>query len=102
MFKNVKVAGVRSDIWRFYRQPGDDKEMPTSVSFSILTACHQAILFRIAHHIVQAYCYPVVKVTQEAVYTLYKQLEEWKNSLPDELRINSNKGNPLPHVLYLQ
>ena len=96
------MADVRGDIWRFYRQPGDDKEMPTRPSLSILTACYQANLFRIADNIIQAYCYPVGKINEEVIHTLYKQLEEWKNNLPDELCINSSEENPLPHVLYLQ
>ena len=101
VFNSVRMNGD-SDIWRFYRQPGDEKEMPTRPGLGIVTACHQASLFRIADQIIQLYCGAVGKVKEELVHALYKKLEYWRDNLPDKLRIETQTGNPLPHVFYLQ
>ena len=101
VFDGVGVEGD-SDIWRFYRQPGDEKEMPTRPGLGIMTACQQASLYRIGDQIIQLYCGAVGKVKEELVHTLYKKLESWRDNLPAPLQIESQPGNPLPHVFYLQ
>ncbi|KAL9100523.1 MAG: hypothetical protein Q9163_004112 [Psora crenata] len=89
------------DVWRFYRQPGDEREMPARPSFAILTAYHQADLFRIVYRAMRLYCGFTGKVTAGAIVDLYEDFQDWKENLPDELQADTGTGNPQPHILYL-
>ncbi|KAL9123951.1 MAG: hypothetical protein Q9217_006672 [Psora testacea] len=99
-FKHVKLDRDK-DVWRFYRQPGDEREMPTRPSFAIVTACHQANLFRFADQAMRFYCGARGKVTAGVVVDLYRKFQEWKENLPERLQVETQSNNPLPHVLYL-
>ena len=90
------------DVWRFYRHPGDEREMPTRPSFAIVTACHQANLCRFVNQAISLYCGVVGKVTAGAITHIYNNLQEWKENLPEQLQVETQSSGPLPHVLYLQ
>lgn len=88
--------------WGFYRHPGDEKEMPTSQKHGMVTTYHRANLFRIASQILRLYCGTEGNVSAKSVIDLYKDLMSWKESLPDELKVDDDGVNPLPHIWSLQ
>lgn len=97
---------VRTDkddgLWRFYRHPGDAQELPTRPSHAILTACHQAGLFRIVNENLNLYCGMRGPVSAYKVLDMYQKYLDWKETLPPILARYSEGDQPLPHMLYLQ
>ena len=89
-------------LWRFYRHPGDDRELPTRPSYSILTACYQAGLFRIIDKSLNLYCGIQGQVSAEKVLEVYRRYMDWKSDLPSEIANVDVADQPLPHILYLQ
>lgn len=104
--REVSFDAVRLDKdnsqWRFYRSVGDNKEMPTRPSYSILTAFWQAKLFNIINDSLNMYCGYLGRCTAEKVIRTYKKFTNWKDSLPDILQTIDVDSQPLPHVLHLQ
>ena len=88
--------------WRYYRQPGDEREVPKRPSFAILTAFFQAKLFRIVHDTINIYCGARGRVTAENVIACYKRYLDWAEELPWQLRSVDVEAQPLPHILSLQ
>lgn len=88
-------------VWRFYRFNGDQRKLPVRPSHAILTACHQAALFRIIHESLNLYCGLRGVVTAEAVLTLYRRYLDWKEDLPFILEAVDEEAQPLPHILFL-
>ena len=101
VFKNVNLSSDK-EVWRLYRQPDDEKEIPPCASLATATACYQARLFRLVSRINSLYCGAMGRVKWTAIAELYDQIIVWKRNLPIELHVSSNGFNPLPHVLYLQ
>lgn len=89
-------------VWRFYRQPGDERELPFRPAYAIVTAYHQARLFLIINETLNLYCGARGKVTATRFLDVYARYIDWKENLPDMIA-NINEGDqPLPHILYLQ
>ncbi|KAL9116521.1 MAG: hypothetical protein Q9187_006954, partial [Circinaria calcarea] len=88
--------------WRYYRQPGDERDVPKRPSFAILTAYSQAKLFRIVHDTITVYCGARGRVTAESVIGCYKRYLDWAEELPWQLRSTDVDTQPLPHILSLQ
>ncbi|MCJ1397562.1 hypothetical protein MMC11_000756 [Xylographa trunciseda] len=87
--------------WRYYRQPGDDTNIPKRQSFAILTACQQAKLYRIVHDTINVYCGARGRVTAAAVIGCFKRFHDWNANLPEEIARTDEESQPLPHVLAL-
>lgn len=104
--REIVFEHVRMDkddgLWRFYRQPGDQEEMPTRPSHAILTAYHQARLFRLIHENFKLYCGIRGKVTAREVLEIYRDYLDWRDSLPKLINNVTEDAQPLPHVLYMQ
>lgn len=99
-FQHVRLD--RDDhVWRFYRHVGDDRELPTRLSYAILTACNQAKLLRIFQETLDLYCGARGKATAQAILEGYKRFLDWKEDLPAILKSIDISDQPLPHVLYL-
>ena len=88
--------------WRYYRQPGDEANIPKRPSYAILTACHQAKLYRIVHDSINIYCGARGKVTAKEIIGCYRRYLDWEERLPDQVRRTDEDAQPLPHVLGLQ
>lgn len=89
-------------VWRFYREIGDQRHLPVRPSHAILTACHQAGLFRIIHESLNLYCGLRGMATAEAILTLYRRYLDWEEDLPFILKATDDEAQPLPHILLLQ
>ena len=89
-------------VWRFYRQPGDERELPFRPAHAILTAYHQAKLFLIINETLNIYCGTGGRVTAAWVLNIYARYLDWKEELPDMIAHIDENDQPLPHVLYLQ
>ena len=89
-------------MWRFYRYPGDERELPTRPSYSIVAACYQAKLFRIINESLNIYCGGRGYVSAEIFLQVYRKYMDWKNELPPVLANVDVADQPLPHILYLQ
>ena len=104
--RDVSFDDVRMDKdstqWRFYRSVGDEQEMPTRPSWSILTAFYQAKLFNIINESLNMYCGYAGRCTAERVIRTYKNFTLWEDSLPPILANIDVDSQPLPHILYLQ
>ena len=98
----MDVASEDENEWGFYRQPGDEKAMPTSEKHGMTTAYHRANLFRLANRILQLYCGLEGNVRADSIIELYKDLMSWKEELPDALQVDDDDVNPLPHIWSLQ
>ncbi|KAL8831026.1 MAG: hypothetical protein Q9170_005476 [Blastenia crenularia] len=99
-FRHVDINSNHS-LWRFYRYNGDQRKLPVRPSHAILTACHQAALFRIVHESLNLYCGLRGSVTAEAVLILYRRYLDWEEDLPFILKAVDEQAQPLPHILYL-
>ncbi|KAL8758085.1 MAG: hypothetical protein Q9184_004029 [Pyrenodesmia sp. 2 TL-2023] len=88
-------------VWRFYRQIGDQRHLPVRPSHAVLTACHQAGLFRIIHESLNLYCGLRGVATAEAILTLYRRYVDWEEDLPFILKATDEEAQPLPHILLL-
>ena len=99
-------ADVRMDkddaLWRFYRRPGDKGHVPIRPSYSILTACHQAQLYRIVHETINMFCGAGGKITARALLKCYQRYLTWRNELPAHLAKVDTDAQALPHILFLQ
>ena len=89
-------------VWRFYRQVGDERELPKRPSHAIATACMQADLFRIINESLNLYCGHRGEVSAENVLKVYKRYLDWKEDLPPKIRQIEADDQSLPHILYLQ
>ena len=89
-------------VWRFYRQVGDERELPKRPSHAIATACMQAGLFRIINESLNLYCGHRGDVSATNILKVYKRYLDWKEDLPPKIRQIEVDDQPLPHVLYLQ
>lgn len=89
-------------LWRFYREMGDETDLPVRPCHSIITACHQTKLFRIIHESLHLYCRTRGKVTAQAVLEVYKRYLEWKEQIAPTLKKIETNDQPLPHILCLQ
>lgn len=98
-FEHVQIEKDQA-IWRFYRSIGDEREMPTRPSHAILTAYHQAKLFRICRDCLNLYCGYSGKITAQKVITLHRHYTKWKEDLPPILKKVDVESQPLPHILY--
>lgn len=101
MFQNVNMDRDH-DVWRFYRHPGDERELPTRPSYTIMTACFQARLFRIIDESLNLYCGARGQVSAEKFLGVYRRYMDWKTDLPPVIANVSVADQPLPHILYLQ
>ena len=90
------------NIWRFYRKPGDQRDMPTRRSHAIMTAYHQAGLFRVIQESLHLYCGIRGIVSAKEFMECYRRYLDWKEDLPHVLSNISEGDQPLPHILYLQ
>ena len=88
--------------WRFYRQPGDENDVPGRPGHVFLTALYQARLFRIVHHSIVVYCGARGRITAEGVIQVYQRYVDWIESLPPPIKNTDVSSQPLPHVLSLQ
>lgn len=88
--------------WCFYRHPGDERELPTRPSCSIVSACYQVKLFRIIDESLDLYCGPRGQVSADKFLALYKRYMDWKNDLPYLIANVDVADQPLPHILFLQ
>lgn len=97
---------VREDkddaVWCFYRRLGDEREMPTRPSHAIITACHQAGLFRIVNETLNLYCGIRGQVSAYKVLDVYRKYLDWKEALPPVIANIGEGDQPLPHILQLQ
>lgn len=104
-FSNIALDRV-DGRWNLYRQPGDnnlqlgDQNSEDRQSFSTLTACENAKLYRIVHECIVVYCGTRGKVSSHSLLNLFHRYIIWKDELPSDLR--SVGGEPLPHVMFLQ
>ena len=89
-------------VWRFYRQPGDNRELPFRPAHAIVTAYHQAKLFQIINETLNVYCGTRGKVTAAKVLDVYARYLQWKDELPEVIANIDEGDQPLPHILYLQ
>ncbi|KAL8727169.1 MAG: hypothetical protein Q9166_006206 [cf. Caloplaca sp. 2 TL-2023] len=99
-FQYVDIHGD-SNVWCFYRTIGDQRDLPIRPSYAILTACHQAVLFRIIHESLNLYCGLRGMATAEAVLIIYRRYLDWEADLPHILKSVDEESQPLPHVLFL-
>ncbi|CAD6578405.1 MAG: hypothetical protein ASARMPRED_008709 [Alectoria sarmentosa] len=88
-------------LWRFYRHPGDERELPTRPSFAIVTACYQAGLFRIIDDSLDLYSGARGQVSAERFLEVYRKYMDWKSDLPPVIANVDVADQPLPHILYL-
>lgn len=93
---------IDAPLWGFYRHPGDEKELPTRPSHAIITACHQAKLFRIIDESLALYCGNRGQVSAEKMLSVYRRYREWIDDLPPVVSNVEVADQPLPHILYLQ
>ena len=101
VFKNVSMDRDNV-VWRFYRKPGDERELPTRPSYAIMTACYQAKLFLIVDESLNLYCGVRGQVSAEKFLKVYSRYMDWKNDLPSMIANVDVSDQPLPHILYLQ
>lgn len=101
IFQHVDINKDHA-LWRFYRHPGDDRELPTRPSYAIVTACHQAGLFRIIDESLNLYCGVRGQVSAENFLEVYRRYMDWKTDLPPVIANVDVADQPLPQILYLQ
>ncbi len=89
-------------LWRFYRHPGDERELPTRPSYVIVSACYQAKLFRVIDESLNLYCGARGQVSAENFLGVYRRYMDWKNDLPSVIANVDVADQPLAHILYLQ
>lgn len=100
-FQHVDLHNYHS-VWQEYRSIGDQRYLPVRPSHAVLTACHQAGLFRIIHESLNLYCGLRGLVTADAVLVLYRRYMDWEEDLPFILKAIDDEAQPLPHILLLQ
>lgn len=100
-FRHVRL-GTDNAMWRYYRHPGDGRELPVRPSYAMLTACHQAGLFRIVNDCLIVYCGIRGRVNASKVLEIYCRYQGWNEELPAEIAGIDKEEQPLPHVLYIQ
>lgn len=88
-------------LWRFYRHPGDERELPTRPSHAIVAACNQARLFRIVDESFDLYCGVRGQVSAVKFLVVYRRYIDWKADLPPVIANVDVADQPLPHILYL-
>ena len=101
IFHNVQMDGD-DRVWRFYRHPGDNRELPYRPSHAIITAWQQARLFTIINETINLYCGARGEVSATKVLEVYARYLAWKEDLPDIIANISEDKQPLPHILFLQ
>lgn len=102
MFQHVQIDGD-ANIWRYYRSPGDERDMPTRPSHAIMSAGYQSLLFQVVSDTIRLYCGLEGTITAGAIIDLYRRFLLWKEDLPPALKTASGMNEEaLPHVIYLQ
>lgn len=101
IFQNIRLD-ADDRVWRFYRHPGDERELPFRPSYGIITAYQQAQLFSIINESLCLYYGARGKVSAANVLDVYGKYMTWKEDLPDVIANISEGDQPLPHILYLQ
>lgn len=101
IFNNVDLRRG-GEVWKFYRQPGDEKVIPPSPSHATMTACYQSRLFRLVSRINSLYCGTMGRVKWPKVAEMMDRMAAWRRGLPAELEVGPDEINALPHILYLQ
>lgn len=101
IFQHVRMDSDDAE-WRFYRQPGDNRELPFRPAHAIVTAYHQAKLFLIINETLNVYCGTRGRVTAAKILDVYARYLQWKDELPDVIANIDEGDQPLPHILYLQ
>ncbi|KAL8980908.1 MAG: hypothetical protein Q9205_004145 [Flavoplaca limonia] len=99
-FHHVDIQSDQA-VWRFYRTIGDQRALPVRPGYAILTACHQAALFRIIHASLNLYCGLRGLATAEAILTTYRRYLDWEHDLPPILKDVDVASQPVPHILFL-
>ncbi|KAI4086429.1 MAG: hypothetical protein LQ344_007565 [Seirophora lacunosa] len=99
-FRHVDLHNHHS-VWQEYRSIGDQRYLPVRPSHAVLTACHQAGLFRIIHESLNLYCGLRGLVRADAVLALYRRYMDWEEDLPFILKAIGDEAQPLPHILLL-
>lgn len=89
-------------VWRFHRHVDDNRELPTRPSNAIITACAETKLFRIIHESLNIYCSSQGNASAQGIIEGYRRYLNWKEELPQAIKIIDMNDRPLPHVLYLQ
>lgn len=89
-------------MWRYYRIPGDRTNIPRRPSYAILTACHQAQLYRIVHETINMFCGAHGKITARDLLERYRRYLTWKDNLPAQIAHVDMNAQALPHILFLQ
>lgn len=101
VFQHVNMEKDHA-LWRFYRHPGDEHELPTRPSYAIVAACYQAKLFRIIDESLNLYCGARGQVSAEKFLAVYRRYMDWRSDLPSVIANVDVADQPLPHILYLQ
>ncbi|KAL9601455.1 MAG: hypothetical protein Q9219_002521 [cf. Caloplaca sp. 3 TL-2023] len=99
-FQHIDMQSSHA-MWRFYRHVGDQRQLPVRPCHAVITACHQATLFRIIHESLNLYCGLRGAATAEAVLTLYRRYKDWEEDLPFIVGAIDEDAQPLPHILCL-
>ena len=89
-------------MWRFYRHPGDEHDLPPRPSYALVTACYHAGLSRIIDESLDLHCGTQGQVTAEKFLGVYRKYMDWKTDLPPVIAAVDINDQPLPHILYLQ
>ncbi|KAL2040459.1 hypothetical protein N7G274_006902 [Stereocaulon virgatum] len=100
IFQNIQLD-ADDRVWRFYRRPGDARELPFRPSHGIMTACQQAELFSIINESIGLYCGARGKVSAAKMLEVYGKYKSWKDDLPGVIANIGEGDQPLPHILYL-
>ena len=100
-FRHVRMD-EDDQTWRHYRRIGDHRVLPIRPSHAVMTACHQAGLFRIIHESLNLYCGLRGTATAEEILKIYRRYLDWFEDLPPILKNVNMEAQPLPHILFLQ
>ena len=95
-------AVARENPWQQYEQEGDDRQMPTRISYAMDTASEVSKLYRIIHQTILIYCGSRGRVTQNRLFDNYMRYRALYETLPISVTINEEEGPTLPHILFFQ
>lgn len=90
------------EIYRHSRAEVESGQFPRAPGFTIVTAVHQARLFRIVHASIILYCGARGKISAKSFLQCFKRYLEWKAELPPELECEGYEDDIPPCVLTLQ
>lgn len=101
IYQHIRMDDDVTD-WRFYRELGDERRMPSRPGRALLTACCQAKMFRIVNETVNLYCGTRGQVSAYKILDIYRRYLDWKEALPPVIANVGEGDQPLPHILHLQ